>query len=336
MELPFFFSKMRLTSLLTLIATSTAMLHAQTATGASGVQPITPRSTEEEIRQIAALARAGRKLTPKAWPNGARVAVCFSFDIDNESLSRSRPLPVPMSNGEYGATTGLPRILEMLGRQQIPASFFIPAMSLMLHPEMVQAIQRYKGHEIGVHGWVHESLSGLPNAADEEALLKQSIDYLTKAIGKRPAGYRAPSWVFSPNTLGQIASAGFSYDSSMMAMDQPYELMTDGNPTGLVELPISWILDDFPYYGENADGHLPAPEAVYQIYKDEFDVAWNEGTLYVLTAHPHISGHGSRVAQLDRLITYMKSREGVWFATLEQIATYVREQSAAAETKKPR
>jgi peptidoglycan/xylan/chitin deacetylase (PgdA/CDA1 family) len=229
-----------------------------------------------------------------------------------------------MSNGEYGAVTGLPRILEMLDRQQIPASFFIPSMSLMLHPEMVQMIERNKAHEIGVHGWVHESVNSAANAEEEQALLIQSIEYMTKALGKQPAGYRAPSWIFSPDTLGQVIKAGFLYDSSMMAMEQPYELMSGGKATGMVELPINWVLDDYPYYGENADGHLPSPEAVYQIYKDEFDVAWNERTMFVLTAHPHVSGHGSRVAQLDRLITYMKSKPGVWFATLEQIAKYVR------------
>lgn len=295
----------------------------------SRIQPITTNSTEEEIRQIAGVVRAGRKMTPKAWPNGARVAVCFSFDIDNESLSTARPLPVPMSNGEYGATTGLPRILEMLDRQQVPASFFIPAMSLILHPEMLSAIQKNKMHEIGVHGWVHESLTSVASAEEEQRLLTQSIDYMTKALGKRPIGYRAPSWIYTPDTLGQVLRAGFQYDSSMMAMDEPYELVSNGKPTGMVELPINWILDDYPYYGENADGHLPSPDAVYQIYKEEFDVAYKERTMFILTAHPHISGHGSRVAELDKLITYMKTKPGVWFGNLEQIAKYVNEKSNA-------
>ena len=116
------------------------------------VPPITIDFTEAQIKQTAEVVRAGRKLTPKAWPNGARIAVCFSFDVDNESLSIARPLPVPFSQGEYGATTGLPRILEMLDRQHVPASFFIPAMSLMLHPEMLQEIEKSGMHEVGVHG----------------------------------------------------------------------------------------------------------------------------------------------------------------------------------------
>jgi peptidoglycan/xylan/chitin deacetylase (PgdA/CDA1 family) len=189
---------------------------------------------------------------------------------------------------------------------------------------MIPAILAAERHEIGVHGWIHENLPSIGNAAQEEALMTRAIDYLTKAIGKRPAGYRAPSWAFSEHTLGQILKAGFLYDSSMMAMDEPYELLADGKPTGLVELPIEWILDDFPYYSGNASGSLPSPEAVFQIYKDEFDVAYEERTMVVITLHPHVSGHRSRLAQIEKLISYMKSKPGVWFATLEQIANAVK------------
>jgi len=302
-----------------------------TATLQRGGVPIPPQggeiridATEDEIKQGFGAVRAGRKLTPQAWPNGARVAVALSFDIDNELLSRNNPLPVPLSQGEYGALSGLPRILAMLDRHQIPATFYIPAASAILHPEMIPSIRKANRHEIGVHGWIHENLPSIGDAAREQRLLTQAIDYLTKAAGKRPVGYRAPSWAFSPNTLDQILAAGFLYDSSMMAMDEPYELVAKGKPTGLIELPIEWILDDFPYYSGNAQGSLPSPDAVYQIYKDEFDMAYDERTLMVLTTHPHVSGHRSRVAQLEKLIVYMKSKPGVWFATLEQIATAVK------------
>ena len=308
---------------------------AQSGTQGSGqppaVPPISIRSTPEEIQHTAEITRAGRKLTPKAWPNGARVAVSLTFDVDNESLFRARPLPVPMSQGEYGATTGLPRILELLDRQRVPGSFFIPAMSLILHPEMLQEIRKNGRHEVGVHGWVHESLTSVGGREEEEKLLMQSLEYLTRALGHRPVGYRAPSWIWTPDTPRLVAKAGFLYDSSLMAMDQPYEVMANGKPTGLIELPISWIADDFPYYGENGDGSLPSPGAVFQIYKAEFDTAYREKTLFILTNHPHISGHGSRVEQVDKLIDYMKSKPGVWFATLEEIANYIKVQDRANE-----
>jgi peptidoglycan-N-acetylglucosamine deacetylase len=291
--------------------------------------PIPIDAKEEQVRQAVQLVRVGQKLIPKAWPNGARVAVCLSFDVDNELLWRNSPLPVPLSQGEYGATTGLPRILDLLDRQQIPASFYIPAMSAALHPQMIQDIVRRSRHEIGVHGWMHENLPTIGDAAKEEQLLTQSLDYLTKAVGKRPVGFRAPSWAFSRNTLDQIRKAGFLYDSSFMAMDEPYELVENGQQTGMIELPINWIADDYPYYEPQASGSLPDPDLVYQIYKAEFDSAYEERTLFILTMHPHITGHRSRIAQLDKLVTYMKSRPGVWFATLEQVADYVKKNSAS-------
>src|SRR5215510_2147616 len=116
----------------------------------AAASPITVDSTEEQIRRAVGTARVGRKLTPKVWPNGARVAVCLSFDVDNELRQRANPLPVPVSVGEYGATTSMPRILELLDRHHVPATFFIPAMGVMLHPEMVPAIVARGRHEIRV------------------------------------------------------------------------------------------------------------------------------------------------------------------------------------------
>jgi hypothetical protein len=113
-----------------------------------------------------------------------------------------------------------------------------------------------------------------------------------------------------------------------MGMDEPYELASNNRPTGLVELPISWIADDYPYYEPEAAGSLPYPDSVFEIYKSEFDGAYREGTMFILTMHPHITGHRSRVVVIEKLITYMKSKPGVWFATLEQIAGYVKKANA--------
>lgn len=292
---------------------------------AGGANPITVDSTEQQIRQAVGTARAGRKLTPKNWPNGARVAVCLTFDVDNELLQRANPLPVPLSVGEYGATTSMPRILDLLDRHQVPATFFIPAMGVMLHPEMVPAIVARGRHEIGVHGWIHEFWPGIGDAAKERQLLTQSIDYLTKASGKRPAGVRAPSSGFSPQTFDLIRQAGFLYDSSLLAADEPYEIVSNGQPSGVIEIPISEVDNDYVYYGETANGALPSPDAVFQIYKAEFDLAFQERTMFVLTQHPHVGGRRSRIVQLDRLITYIKSRNDVWFATMEQVANYVKQ-----------
>ncbi len=285
--------------------------------------------TDDEIRAKVSTVRAGRKLTPGSWPEGARAAVCLSFDVDNETLAfhRRSAAPVDFSAGEYGALAGLPRILELLDRQALPASFFIPAVSALLHPEMIAAIEASGRHEIGLHGWIHEDLAALDDRAEEERLLSKSLDYFASVLGRRPRGFRAPSWAFSRHTLSLILEKGFLYDSSMMAMDEPYELLSEGKPTGLVELPVDWILDDYPYFGPAASGSAPAASVATEIYRREFDRALEEGTYLMLTFHPHIIGHRYRMEELEALVSYMRSKPKVWFATAEELAEYVKREA---------
>lgn len=282
--------------------------------------------TVDQLRTQMFHVSAGRRLKPPSWPDGGRVAVGLSFDADNATaaLSTGNLDYEILSRGEYGAVDGLPRILRVLERHQVPSSFFIPAVSALLHPQMVKDIQASAlGHEIGVHGWIHERLPVLNDEQAEQRLLDQSLAELTRLTGKRPVGYRAPSWKFSAWTMGQVKNAGFLYDSSLMASDDAYEILLDGKPTGVVELPIERILDDAPYFGGNSDGSMPSPDEVYEVFKSEFDVAYEEEGLYILTMHPHFMGHRSRAAMLERLIVYMKRKPGVWFATHEQIARHV-------------
>ena len=282
-------------------------------------------SLEQLSRQFFQVS-AGRRLKPRSWPNGGKVAVALGFDVDNAtgSLCRGELAPGDLSRGEYGAIDGLPRILRLLDKHAIPASFFIPAVAAALHPQMIPNILASARHEIGVHGWVHENLRVLDDEHAEKELLTRSIDYLTKAIGKRPVGFRAPAWAFSRYTMRHIRDAGFLYDSSLMASDDAYEILVNREPTGIIELPIEWILDDFPYFGPIANGSLPSSELAFATFQSEFDVAYEESGLYILTMHPHVIGHRSRAAMLDRLITHMRSKPGVWFATHEEVATYVK------------
>jgi peptidoglycan/xylan/chitin deacetylase (PgdA/CDA1 family) len=282
--------------------------------------------TDAQLRETVDLARAGRKLTPKSWPKGARVAVCLSFDVDTEAphLRDGTTSPTALSAAEFGAQSGTPRILAMLDRHQIPATFFITGVDAMLHPDMLAAIQKSGRHEIGVHGWIHETPTRI-TADEEERLLDKAIDYLTKVTGKRPVGYRAPSWAFSSATLDLIQKKGFHYDSSLQAMDEPYEIISRGRPTGLVELAIDWTLTETPFLG--AQGRMPLPEQLYKLYREEFDGAYEERTMFVLTLHPYLSGHRSPMQHLEKFVAYMKSKPGVWFATAAEIAQYVREQA---------
>ncbi len=299
--------------------------------GTSGVAQVAQpgvRLNTEEIEAIANRVRAGRSLQPERWPNGARVAVLLSFDVDNDTILLARsdnPSIGAMSQGEYGARVGLQRVVDLVDRHNIPASFFIPAVSLILQPDMVDVIQRSGQHEFGVHGWIHELNTELDGETERD-LISRATNYLENVTGRRPVGYRAPSWNFSPNTLRIIRGFGFLYDSSLMADDRPYELLQNGEATGIVELPVEWILDDAPLLNPRGTSYT-SPRELLQVYIDEFDKAYEEGTMFLLTTHPHIIGHRSRILILEELISHIQSVGNVWFATHEQMARYVLEQA---------
>ncbi len=284
--------------------------------------------SEEFVRAGVNRVRAGRDLNPDSWPDGARVAVLLSFDVDNETVQglRSGSFSVgPLSQGEYGARVALPRVVRLLDSEDVPATFFFPAWSLKLAPQQADVINASGMHEIGVHGWIHESNASL-DGATEERLLRQALDAIEEITGERPVGYRAPSWNHSPNTLGIIRELGFLYESSLMADDRPYELMQDGEATGVVELPVEWILDDAPLFNPRGNSYMN-PRDVMQVWIDEFDMAWEEGTMFLLTMHPHVSGHRSRIVALEGLIDHIQAKGDVWFATHEDAARYVRDQA---------
>jgi len=254
------------------------------------------------------------------------VAVLLSFDVDNETVYGLRDGEVsigPLSEGEYGHRVALPRVLELLDRHDVPASFFFPAWSLKLAPHQAALVlEREEGHEIAVHGWIHERNAQL-DGATERRLLEQALATVEEIAGVRPVGYRAPSWNLSPNTLQIVRDLGFLYESSLMADDRPYELLQHGEATGMVELPVSWTLDDAPLLNPLGDRYT-SPRDLAQVWMDEFDVAWEEGTMFLLTMHPHRIGHRSRIVALEALVEHMKGRPGVWFGTHEEAARWVR------------
>jgi peptidoglycan/xylan/chitin deacetylase (PgdA/CDA1 family) len=254
------------------------------------------------------------------------VALSFDFDAETNALRDMNISPGTFSQGEYAARTSMPRILALLDKYQIPASFFIPAVTVLLHPAEIKSITKKGIHEIGMHGWIHERNS-LLSEEEERKLMKRSYETLKTATGKAPTGIRTPSWDFSRSTLKLIRELGLVYDSSLMADDRPYELIENGKATGIVELPVEWLLDDYPYFGfsrySSVRPHIK-PMDVFEIWASEFEKAYEEGTLFVLTMHPKYIGHRSRIAMLEKLIIHMKNHGSVWFATHEDIAFYAR------------
>ena len=280
---------------------------------------------EKKWRSVVGKVRAGRSLKPKAWPNGARVAVALSFDSDHESivLRQADESPGKLSQGHYGARVGVPRIQRLLDKYGIKVTFFVPAVIAQLYPEQQRELIQ-SGHEIAIHGWIHEINSELPPEV-ERNLQMRAADVLEEITHTRPVGIRTPSWEFSPVTLKISREMGLLYDSSLMADDDPYEILDEGEPTGIVELPVEWIRDDAVYFNMNRFSGLrpyTPPTAVFDIFKREFDGAYEEGGLFLLTNHPHEIGHRSRIWIVEELIRHIQSHEGVWFATHEEIARY--------------
>ena len=287
--------------------------------------------TEEQLKQFTGAVRAGRTLTPRSWPNGARVAVVLTFSVNNTSnnFARGDSAVVQLTGGEFGALVGLPRVLEVLDRQNVPATFFVPATAAIVDPQMIPEIIERNRHEIGVMGWSDENPLAIDNAEEEGRLLTRATEYLTKVAGRKPVGARGPSSVQSLHTMGLLKKAGFQYDSTLMAMDEPYEVLLNGQPSGIVEMPVSRILDDYPTLAAPRFGPstLPSPELVFEAFRDDFDAAYQEGTLFLLTLHPQFIGMRSRIGYLEDLITYIKSQPNVWFATAEEAARYVKQQA---------
>lgn len=272
--------------------------------------------------------RAGRSLKPKSWKDGARCAVALSFDSDHETneLRDGGESIGRLSQGQYGNRVGVPRILETLREAGAPATFFVPAVAALLYPDEQRQVIA-EGHEIGLHGWIHEVNTKVPPEKERELHLR-AADALEKITGVRAVGMRTPSWDFSPVTLQIERELGLLYDSSLMADDDPYELVEDGQPTGIVELPVEWIRDDAVYFNMNRfTAHRPytPPPAVLDIFKREFDRAYKEGGLFLLTMHPHVTGYRSRIFILEELIQHIKSHTGVWFGTHADIAHFVKQ-----------
>lgn len=279
------------------------------------------RWPEERWRSSVNRVRAGAPLRPK-WPNGARCAVALSFDSDHETneLRDGGTSIGRLSWGQYGARVGAPRILALLKKYDVRASFYVPAVSAMLYPDEQRRIIA-EGHEIGLHGWIHELNSTLDYTSERD-LMFAAADALEGVTGVRPIGIRTPSWDFSPHTMKCIEELGLTYDSSLMADEDCYELVHEGRPTGIVEIPVEWIRDDAPYFSMHRMLSLrpyTPPEGVFDIFKRELDGALEAGGLFQLTMHPHIITPRSRIWIVEDLIAYAQSR-GAWFATHGEVA----------------
>ena len=259
------------------------------------------------------------------WPDDVRCVVVLSFDVDGVSGAINRNpdaarLPSLMSMREYGPSVGTPRILDLMDDYGIKASFYIPGYVAETHEALVDEIGR-RGHEIAHHGYMHEPPATLSKAQEEEVLDK-GIAIIERIAGRKPLGYRSPSWELSEHSLALLADRGFEYDSSLMGNDIPYQIDADG--TQLVEIPIHWELDDAPYFSYapslGSRNLMASPEQVYQVWSAAFDGMYHYGRSFVLTMHPFVTGRPGRLRMLERLIQHMSELPGVEFMTALDLA----------------
>ena len=268
-----------------------------------------------------------------------RSIVCITFDFDAISgwIARGMTSPGPVSRGEFGPHVGAPRILDLLKRHAVPSSWYIPGHTLESYPDACRKVAD-AGHEIGHHGWTHRPPATLTREQEEDELLRAN-EAIKRLTGRYARGYRSPSWDLSEHSVELLLKHGFKYDSSMMGDDYtPYRVRQGdvitleqpaifGKETKLLEMPISWSLDDYPHFEflrtptTILPGNMNA-NAVLGNWLDDFEYLERnlEWGVITYTFHPFVIGRGHRMIILEKLVTTLEQR-GAVFMTLEDAAS---------------
>lgn len=267
-------------------------------------------------------------------PEGKKVAVSLGMDFDAQAIwdgSFNLLSPAYMSRGEFGAEVAAGRILDLLDKYDLKITWFVPGHTADTFPDICKEILK-RGHEIGHHGYVHENPTNQPYD-QERKVMEMGLEALDRIGAPKPTIYRSPYWDFSPNTLKILEEYGFKYDSSLMGNDlfpyypRPVECHSDsanifGEPSKILELPVSWFLDDWPqteYLTGGQEGQRPAKD-IYDRWTSIFDYAHDklDGACYMLTCHPQTTGRAYMIQMYEELIQYFL-RKDAWFATASQV-----------------
>lgn len=272
---------------------------------------------------------------PIPWPGDNRCAVAITWDVDAESgLNYIHPetadtLVATQSLLRYGPTIAVPRLMEVLRRLDLRQTFFVPGWVIEHYPETVDLILE-NGHEVGLHGYVHERSNEL-SRDEEQHVLGRALDAYVKKVGRKPRGWRAPAFAFSKYSLDLLIEAGFAYDSSLMGNDIPYVLQ--GAKGQLVELPTDWTFDDWPQYMHNRDFNVTmpvkSPQSAMEVFRSEFSAAWEYGALWITVWHPFLSGRLARLRAVIELVEFMRTQGRVWFARLDEVCDHAQTLMAA-------
>ena len=258
------------------------------------------------------------------WPDGHRYAATVSFDFDAEEVwigenPANASAPGVLSQGAYGPRVGVPLILRLLERHGVTASFYVCGKDALRNPDAVRAIID-AGHEVAHHGHSHASPTGMTRQQERDELL-QGLDAL-RTLGAEIVGYRSPSWEFSPHTLDLLVEEGFAYSSNLLDHILPYRHESHD----IVEVPISWILDDAPHFwfaNDTWEKTIRSPREVLDVWLPEIDGIAAHGGHVMVTTHPMLSGRPSRLAMLDTVIGHLADT-GAWIAPTREIAAHAR------------
>jgi peptidoglycan/xylan/chitin deacetylase (PgdA/CDA1 family) len=261
---------------------------------------------------------------PYSWPNGKRSAFLFSVDVDVESplAWRARSQPVvgvgELEQRRFGIRIGAPRILQLLELHGVPASFFVPGAVAVTYPRLLPSLIE-RGHEAGLHGYIHEHVTALSKQENAE-VLDRSIEVFSRQLQRQPVGYRSPAWELTRDMPALLEERGILYDSSLMGYDHPYMV------AGVTEVPVHWLTDDALYFrfrGGGLDSWPPAgPDEVLGAWLEEWEGIHQFGGLFTLTVHPWLSGRAGRIRLINRLLEHVRAHSDVWFATAADIANH--------------
>lgn len=258
------------------------------------------------------------------WPRGKRCAVVFSSDVDGESpfLWSHRDTAVvqveTLDQRRFGPRVGIYRLLDLLDEFGVKGSFYVPGLIAEEYPVILPELVS-RGHEVGLHGYCHESVAAL-DRAENEAILERSLAIFHRQVEVPPRGYRAPYWHMTAEVMELLAARGLTYDSSLMGYDHPYIV------DGVVEVPVQATVADTTYLrctgGPDDKTYPPDPGQVLRIWIEVFEGLREFGGLYTITVHPWISGHGYVVRMLRRLLAHIGKYDDVWWATALEVAEH--------------
>lgn len=278
---------------------------------------------------------------PVPWPDGARCAVAITFDLDVDSIlhiakpDKASSFVSTQSLLRYGAEVSVPRICKVFDHFSMKQTFFVPAWCVERYPAALETILK-GGHEIGHHGYIHESFNTL-SQADERFWIERAFDSYQRCIGIRPIGIRAPLNEFSEHTIDILIENGIEYDSSLMGDDVPYLLKSANGDGEVLEIPQFIGNDDYPQYMHNWDLGIEmtirSPREATDVFRAEFDAQYENGGMWLTVWHPAISGRTARMREIIGLLEYIHDKGDVWVTTMGEINRHVRSCIASGKWK---